>query len=160
MTACGATGCAAAFYPGLMSEQGSEPRADRLTVGRYLADARAALDRVTGDQLERIRREGAHVIDIRNDHTRLPEGHIPGSVVVDRLVLEWRLDPTSDAVMDDAPEFDDVIVVVCNEGYSSSIAARDLQRLGFRRATDLIGGFRQYAADGHPVVGDPVRVVR
>lgn len=62
--------------------------------------------------------------------------------------------------MDDAPGFDDVIVIVCNEGYSSSIAARDLQRLGFHRATDLIGGFRQYAADGHPVVRGPVRVVR
>lgn len=58
------------------------------------------------------------------------------------------------------PGFDDVIVIVCNEGYPSSISAHDLQRLGFRRATDLIGGFRQYAADGHPVVRDPVRVVR
>ncbi|GGB31929.1 hypothetical protein GCM10011492_23270 [Flexivirga endophytica] len=80
--------------------------------------------------------------------------------MIDRLVLEWRLDPTSGAAMDGAPGFDDVIVVVCNEGYSSSIAARDLQRLGFRRATDLIGGFRQYAADGHPVVPEPTRVVR
>lgn len=135
-------------------------RSDRLTVGGFLADARAGLDRVTGGQLDRIRRDGGRVIDIRNDHTRLPEGHIPGSVVIDRLVLEWRLDPTSGAVMDDAPGFDDVIIVVCNEGYSSSIAAKDLQRLGFRRATDLIGGFRQYAADGLPVVPEPARVVR
>lgn len=133
---------------------------DRLTVADFLTEVRAGLERVTGDELEQIRREGGRVIDIRNDHTRLPEGHIPGSVVVDRLVLEWRLDPTSGAVMDDAPGFDDVVVIVCNEGYSSSIAARDLQRLGFRRATDLIGGFRQYAAEGHPVVDDPARVVR
>jgi rhodanese-related sulfurtransferase len=138
----------------------SNETSGRLTVGSFLATARAGLDRVTGDQLEQIRGEGGRVIDIRNDHTRLPEGHIPGSVVIDRLVLEWRLDPSSGAVMDDAPDFDDVIVIVCNEGYSSSIAAKDLQRLGFRRATDLIGGFRQYAADGHPVVRDPLRVVR
>lgn len=133
---------------------------DRLTIDDFLAETRTGLQRVTGDELKQLQRDGGHVIDIRNDHTRLSEGHIPRSVVVDRLVLEWRLDPTSGAVMDGAPGFDDVIVIVCNEGYSSSIAARDLQRLGFRRATDLIGGFRQYAAEGHPVVDDPARVVR
>lgn len=132
----------------------------RQTVADFVAEARAALRRVTGDELEDIRRSGGHLIDIRNDHTRLVEGHVPGSVVIDRLVLEWRLDPTSGATMDGAPGFDDVVVVVCNEGYSSSIAARDLQHLGFRHATDLVGGFRQYAAEGLPVVADPVAVIR
>lgn len=76
---------------------------DRLTIEALLSDARSDLQRVTGAQLNEIRQDGGHVTDFRNDHTRLPEGHIPGSVVIDRLVLEWRLDPTSGAVMDDAP---------------------------------------------------------
>lgn len=129
-------------------------------IDALLAEARSGLTRVLPVDLPRLQREGAFVVDTRTAATRDPEGHIPGAVVIDRLVLGWRLDPTSGATMTDGPSYDDVVVVVCNEGYSSSLAARDLQRLGFTRATDLVDGFRNYAAAGLPVVGTPTREVR
>ena len=100
------------------------------------------------------------MIDIRPASTREPEGHVPGATVIDRLVLEWRLDPGSDHRMDDGPEHDDLVVVICNEGYYSSLAARDLRDLGFHRATDLVGGFRAYAEAGLPTAAQPTRQVR
>lgn len=131
------------------------------TVGidERLAKARRGLNRVTAQQLPALQQQGAFVIDIRLPRTREPEGHIPGAIVVDRLVLEWRLDPTSGFGMTDGPTHDNLVIVVCNEGYSSSLAARDLQAIGFRRATDLVDGFRAYADAGLPVVGAPTRYV-
>ena len=128
-------------------------------VDAMLAAARAGLDRVEPRQLAGLVAAGAHVIDIRGPATRDVEGHIPGAVVVDRLVLEWRLCPTSGHRMPDAPDPEDVVVVVCNEGYSSSLAARDLQLLGLPLATDLVDGFRGYAAAGLPVDPAPTRYV-
>ncbi|KOV79836.1 sulfurtransferase [Nocardia sp. NRRL S-836] len=92
----------------------------------------------------------ALIVDIRPLHNRLAEGEIENSVVVERIVLEWRLDPTGDWRL---PGFtaDTPVVVVCNEGYSSSLAARDLQRIGLPNATDLIGGYRAWRAAGLPV---------
>jgi rhodanese-related sulfurtransferase len=98
---------------------------------------------------------GALVIDIRPERNRAAEGEIPGAIVIDRNVLEWRLDPRSEhriAEVDaafartDAPP----LVVVCNEGYASSLAAATLQELGWAGATDLHGGFRAWAAAGLP----------
>ncbi|WP_262425757.1 rhodanese-like domain-containing protein [Brachybacterium sp. Z12] len=99
------------------------------------------------------------MIDIRSVATREPEGHIPGATVIERLVLEWRLDPGSAHRMPEGPGHDDLVVVVCNEGYYSSLAARDLRDLGFHRATDLIGGFRGYRAAGLAVEAEPSRSV-
>lgn len=110
-------------------------------IDRLLADAREGLTRVQPDELAARQGDGAFVVDVRPSETRIVEGHIPGAVVIDRLVLEWRLDPTCGASMPDGPGLDDEVIVVCNEGYASSLAARDLQRLGFHRATDLVGGF-------------------
>lgn len=115
-----------------------------------LADARAGLDRATPEQTVELMESGALVVDIRPHANRLAEGEIPGSVPVERIVLEWRLDPAGTHRL---PGFTPgtPVVVVCNEGYASSLAARDLQRLGVREATDLVGGFRAWAAAGLPV---------
>ncbi|HEX3791235.1 MAG TPA: rhodanese-like domain-containing protein [Pseudonocardiaceae bacterium] len=121
-----------------------------MSVDELLTQARAELDRATPQQALRLQQAGALVVDIRPHANRLAEGEIPGSVPVERIVLEWRLDPIGAHRL---PGFtaDTPVVVVCNEGYSSSLAARDLLRLGVRSATDLVGGFRAWAAAGLPV---------
>ncbi|NUT99543.1 MAG: rhodanese-like domain-containing protein [Saccharothrix sp.] len=113
-----------------------------------LEEARRSLRRVTPEELPNL--DNALVVDIRPRHNRTAEGEIPGSVPVERIVLEWRLDPSGDYRI---PGFDadTTVVVLCNEGYASSLAARDLQRVGLPNATDLVGGFRAYAAAGLPV---------
>jgi rhodanese-related sulfurtransferase len=113
-----------------------------------LEEARRSLRRVTPEELPNL--DNALVVDIRPRHNRAAEGEIPGSVPVERIVLEWRLDPRGDYRI---PGFDadTTVVVLCNEGYASSLAARDLQRVGLPNATDLVGGFRAYAAAGLPV---------
>lgn len=121
-------------------------------VDEILSAARSGLERVEPVDLPLLQAEGACVIDIRTETTRHPEGEIPGALVIDRLVLEWRLDPHSGATHTAAPGRDELVVVVCNEGYYSSLAARDLRDLGFHRATDLIGGFRAYASAGLPTI--------
>jgi rhodanese-related sulfurtransferase len=117
-------------------------------IDTYLAEARAHLDRVTPQELAAL--DDALVIDTRPLHNRVADGEIPGSIPVERIVLEWRLDPEGDHRL---PGFtaDTTVVVLCNEGYSSSLAARELQRIGLPKATDLIGGFRAWAAAGLPV---------
>lgn len=99
------------------------------------------------------------MLDLRSAATRESEGHIPGATVIERLVLEWRLDPSSAHRMAGGPEHGDLVVMVCNEGFYSSLAARDLRDLGFHRATDLIGGFRAYADAGLPAAAEPTREV-
>jgi rhodanese-related sulfurtransferase len=84
---------------------------------------------------------------------RAAEGEIPGSLVIERNVLEWRFDPRSDARLDIADRYDLPVVVFCSEGYTSSLAAAALQDLGLHRATDLAGGFHAWKAAGHPVSG-------
>jgi rhodanese-related sulfurtransferase len=81
---------------------------------------------------------------------RSDEGELPGALVIERNHLEWRLDPASDARIPEAVDHDVEIVVVCSEGYSSSLAAASLQDLGLHRATDLIGGFRAWKDAGLP----------
>ncbi|RZS39015.1 rhodanese-related sulfurtransferase [Herbihabitans rhizosphaerae] len=119
-------------------------------VDDLLAGARAELDRVEPAELDNRLRDGALVIDIRPASNREAEGEIPHSVVVERIHLEWRLDPFGDHKLPGLTDEADV-VVVCNEGYASSLAARDLKRLGLSRATDLVGGFRAWRAAGLPV---------
>ena len=112
-----------------------------------LAESRRNLRRVEPADLATEVAAGAVVVDTRPEHNRVSEGALPGALVVERTVLEWRLDPTSP---DRLPGFEDPqarVVVVCNEGYSSSLAAESLQRLGMANATDLVGGYRQWLAD-------------
>ncbi|MEE1651585.1 rhodanese-like domain-containing protein [Brachybacterium sp. J144] len=129
------------------------------SIDEVLEASRRGADRVEPADLPDLIARGAHVIDLRSERTREPEGHIPGATVMERLVLEWRLDPGSAHRMADGPGHDDLVILVCNEGYYSSLAARDLRDLGFSRATDLVGGFRAYRRAGLPVKGKPTRVV-
>jgi rhodanese-related sulfurtransferase len=112
-------------------------------IARFLDAERVGLDRVDPQDLAAEMAAGALVVDIRPESNRVEEGALPGALVIERIHLEWRLDPTSP---DRIPEVgdDDRVVVVCNEGYASSLAAATLRRLGITRATDLRGGFRAW----------------
>jgi rhodanese-related sulfurtransferase len=119
---------------------------DGSAVARLLEEARRDLDRVRPEDLAAEVEAGALVVDTRPVEQRDRDGALPGALVVDRTVLEWRLDPTSPHRL---PGMDDPgrrVVVVCDEGYSSSLAARSLRDLGLHRATDLVGGFRAWRA--------------
>jgi len=97
-------------------------------------------------ELAALYARGALIVDIRPVGLRQRDGELAGAVVVDRNQLEWRLDPTSPHRIAEVTRPDQEIVVVCDEGYASSLAAATLQRLGLRRATDLDGGFQAVRA--------------
>jgi rhodanese-related sulfurtransferase len=120
------------------------------TIDQLLAEARARLDRLSPLQASRAAREGAVLVDIRPAAQRAAEGEIPGTLIVERNVLEWRFDPASEARLPQA-SYDLQVIVVCSEGYTSSLAAAALQDLGISGATDLDGGFRAWQAAGLPV---------
>ena len=124
-----------------MNESGREVH----TIEEILAAARARLDRVQPADLEREQMSGALIVDIRPIEQRARDGALPGAVVIDRNVLEWRLDPSCEHHLADV-SYDRRIVIVCNEGYSSSLAAAELRDLGLRRATDLDGGYQAWLA--------------
>ena len=113
-------------------------------IEELLALARADLDRVEAADLAAEMTAGAIVVDTRPVEQRERDGALPGAVVIDRNVLEWRLDPTSPHRLPFATRTDIRYVVVCNEGYSSSLAAATLRRLGLNRATDLVGGYQAW----------------
>jgi rhodanese-related sulfurtransferase len=112
-----------------------------------LSAARARLDRITPEQALLEVGEGAVVVDIRPAAQRAEHGDLPGALVVERNVLEWRFDPTNDAAL---PIADDGlrVVVLCQEGYTSSLAAAALRDVGVHRATDVVGGYAAWVAAG------------
>lgn len=114
-------------------------------IDRLLADARARLDRVEPGELQSEIDAGALVVDIRPVQDRTAEGALPGAVIIERIHLEWRLDPSSPDRIPGAAA-DRRVIVVCNEGYASSLAAAGLRELGVERATDLVGGYRAWRA--------------
>jgi rhodanese-related sulfurtransferase len=133
---------------------------DGSAIASMLDRCQQALDRVEPEDLEAVAAAGALVVDMRPVQQRLRDGELPGAVVVDRNVLEWRLDPTSPyrlAVADDPARR---IVLVCNEGYSSSLAAHTLQQLGLPGATDLAGGFTAWSAYVAEVQADVIATER
>ena len=122
------------------------------TVAQLLAAARARLDRLTPEAACTAMRGGAVLVDIRSDNQRARDGTVPGACFVSRNVLEWRMDPA-------CPHRDPLLarpearqVLICNEGYQSSLAAATLQRCGLPHATDVIGGFQAWRAAGLPVL--------
>jgi len=117
---------------------------DPSAIDELLARARSTLDRVQPDDLSDEVANGAIVVDTRPADQRQRDGDLPGAIVVDRNVLEWRLDPTSAHRLEVASGPDIRFIIVCNDGYSSSLAASTLQELGLRRATDLAGGFQAW----------------
>ena len=128
---------------------------DPAAIDEMLEAARASLRRVTPAETEHAATEGALVVDIRPLEQRARDGTIPGALVIDRNVFEWRLDPKSEHRIPEVTSHDQVVIVVCNAGFASSLAARSLQQLGLRHATDLIGGFQAWKAAGLPVEDGP-----
>ena len=118
--------------------------AERARIDDLLADARRDLDRVVATSLSAEMAAGALVVDTRPVEQRRRDGELPGAVVIDRNVLEWRLDPTCPHHIPEAADADRRIILVCNEGFSSSLAAATLRQLGLRNATDLEGGFQAW----------------
>ena len=122
---------------------------ERCNIDELVARIRAVLVRVAPEDLADEVRAGALVIDVRPADQRARDGAMPGAIVVDRNVLEWRLDPASPHRLAEVTGHDQRIIVVCNEGYSSSLAAATLHDLGLRRATDLIGGYQGWRIATH-----------
>ena len=120
-------------------------------VDNLLAEARSTLSRLEPGEAEAACRNGALLVDTRPVDQRLRDGEIPGAVVIDRNVLEWRLDPQGAHRIAELRDAEQTVIVICNEGYSSSLAAAALQRIGLRRATDVIGGFQKWRSRGLPV---------
>jgi rhodanese-related sulfurtransferase len=121
----------------------------RRSIDAVLADARRRLTRLSPREAFDAVAEGAILVDIRPDENREVEGGIPGALIIHRNVLEWRLDPSSDARVRQA-DYNLHVIVFCNEGYTSSLAAAALLDLGVHRATDLAGGYRAWRAAGLP----------
>jgi rhodanese-related sulfurtransferase len=120
-------------------------------IDQALEMARARLRRLAAEELPAALRRGALLVDIRPQAQRAQEGEVPESfrpLVIERNVLEWRCDPTSDARLPQAVGDDVEWVVLCSEGYTSSLAAVALQDLGLHRATDVVGGYHALAAAG------------
>ena len=119
-------------------------------IDRVLAEARSRIDRVSPHGAAAALRNGAVLVDIRPIENRRDEGLVPGALVVDRNVLEWRLDPTSPDRLADCDRDDRVVIVMCNDGYASSLAAAGLRDLGLHRAADMVGGYRAWHVAGLP----------
>jgi rhodanese-related sulfurtransferase len=120
-----------------------------------LSAARARIDRIGPHEAASRVAAGAVLVDIRPAAQRAAEGEVPGALAVERNVLEWRFDPASDARLPVATGYDLDVIVLCSEGYTSSLAADALRSLGLHRATDVIGGFWAWTAAGLPTTGGP-----
>lgn len=122
-----------------------------VAVEKLLDAARARLKRVTPEQASAEHARGALLVDIRTGEQRSRGGRIPGALLIDRTVLEWRLDPSSPSRAPEATRTHTRVIVICEEGYSSSLAAASLLDLGLTNVTDVIGGFEAWRAGGLPV---------
>ncbi|MEU4264041.1 rhodanese-like domain-containing protein [Streptomyces argenteolus] len=122
-----------------------------LSIDEHLARVRAGLDRVGPQEAYAAAADGGLLVDIRYAELRERDGLIPGALVIERNELEWRLDPLGSHRVPQATDHDLRIVVICNEGYASSLAAASLHLLGLHRATDLVGGFQAWSAAGLPI---------
>jgi rhodanese-related sulfurtransferase len=116
------------------------------SVDELLASARREIDRVEAHELERLHAGGALVVDIRPERQRAAEGELGFGLVVERNVFEWRFDLRGEHALPQVEGYDQRIVIVCSEGYASSLAAASLLQLGFTRAADLAGGYCAYRA--------------
>jgi rhodanese-related sulfurtransferase len=122
----------------------------RLTVHDLLAEARLGLERAEPAAALAALARGAVLVDLRSADERRRQGIIPGSLHIPRSVLEWRVDPDSVLRNPAVPGLDAELILFCSDGFSSSLAAASLRRLGFARATDMVGGFAGWVAAGLP----------
>jgi rhodanese-related sulfurtransferase len=120
------------------------------TVDDLLAESRTRLDRLTPHEAAAAVARGAILVDIRPAAQRLESGEVPGALIVERNVLEWRFDPTCEARLPQAVDHDVQVIVLCEEGYTSSLAAAALKDIGLHRATDVDGGYVAWKAAGLP----------
>jgi rhodanese-related sulfurtransferase len=125
------------------------------SIDDMLAEARGRIIRYSPEEATARVAAGALLVDTRPAAQRAEHGSVPGALVIERNVLEWRLDPQSDARLPEATGHDVEVIVFCNEGYSSSLAADALRELGLVNSADVIGGFRAWAAAGLPTTGGP-----
>lgn len=139
------------FEPPKRHDRVSGDTGARRTVEEMLVDARSRFVRLSPAQAAVAQAAGALLVDIRGDDQVRTHGTIPGSIRIPRNVLEWRLDPACPARDSRLADPRATIVVVCQEGYQSSLAASNLHDLGLVRATDLEGGFEAWQAHGLPV---------
>lgn len=123
----------------------------RRSIDQVLAEARSRLCRVDPQQADAEVRAGALLVDIRPQAQRAVEGEVPGALRIERNVLEWRFDPASESRLPQAHGYDTRVIIMCSEGYTSSLAAVSLQDLGLANVTDLAGGFQAWATAGLPV---------
>jgi rhodanese-related sulfurtransferase len=122
-----------------------------VTADGLLAEARRELERLTPRQAAAALSAGAVIVDVRSEHQRERDGVIEGALFIPRNVLEWRCDPASSSRDERVSDRALQLIVMCDEGYQSSLAAANLRRLGFKSATDLVGGFQAWHATGLPV---------
>lgn len=127
-------------------------------IDAVLAQARAGVTRLDPHQARAAAAAGALLIDTRTEAQRRRQGDLPGALVIDRTVLEWRLDPASPDRIPEVTGYDRQVIVVCRQGYSSSLAAASLRAVGLHRATDLAGGMAAWLAAGLPVSDGPADV--
>lgn len=136
-----------------VQRQKSAKPAGALSIEQMLSAARARLRRLSPDEAHQaVVNKAAILVDIRPEDQRTIEGRIPGALIVERNVLEWRFDPASSARLPVATDHGLRVIVFCSEGYTSSLAAAALQDLGLWRATDIVGGFHAWRAAGLPIV--------
>jgi rhodanese-related sulfurtransferase/DNA-binding winged helix-turn-helix (wHTH) protein len=136
----------------MQDESSRETRSSAASIEAVLRAAQERLDRLTPRQAAREQVAGALIVDIRSEADRRADGEIPGSLILERNVLEWRLDPTSSWRIAEAVDHALRAIIVCPEGYVSSLAAVGLRDIGLYRATDVIGGFHGWRGAGCPVV--------
>ena len=122
------------------------------TIDDVLQNARRRFRRITPHEAAAEQAQGALLVDTRTSEQRARDGEIPGALVIDRTVFEWRLDPTSESRLPEAGDHNVRVIVICAQGYSSSLAAASLLDLGLAHATDVIGGFEAWKAAGLPVI--------
>jgi rhodanese-related sulfurtransferase len=123
-----------------------------VTIDDLLNTARAGVVRVSAGEAASLHAEGALLVDTRNAERRRQDGVIAGSIVIDPNVIQWRLDPASPSRIGEVHDHSERVVVICHEGYSSSLVVASLRQLGLHRATDVAGGFRSWLAEGLPTV--------
>jgi rhodanese-related sulfurtransferase len=124
---------------------------NRRTVHDLVDTARARYTRIDPVAAYHAMAEGAVLIDTRDGDQRRRDGLIPGALIIDRTVLEWRVDPSSGATHPEIPSLDTRMILLCDQGYSSSLAVASLLDLGATDVTDVIGGFQAWCAAGLPV---------
>jgi rhodanese-related sulfurtransferase len=126
-----------------------------LTVDQLLAEARIGIERIGPEEAASAMSAGAVLVDIRSESQRQRDGVVPGSVFLPRNALEWRCDPASEWRDERVSDPSRRLIVMCDEGYQSSLAVANLKRLGLELATDLDGGFQAWRSAGLPVTSSP-----